>query len=177
MDPLTRTPISEDSPPLLAADAAFAKLCIICSRLCHLKAWIIRRRREVYHLTTGDSTPEIRIEDQSDLEAKIEERISFLEAEYEDWLEQLPCCFEPVEGPGNDEVEGDMNATLAYAIAPKIYKHKGIALVVAYGIGVQVQLRRLRNPNVPTLGPEIISKCHTILRIFAGLPSTCDGAM
>ena len=75
------------------------------------------------------------------------------------------------------EEEEDINNTSIYTIIPKLYKHKAIGLVVAYGIGVRLQLYRLRHPDVPVLGPEFGSQSHKLLRIFAGLPTTCDAAM
>ncbi|KAF8459501.1 fungal-specific transcription factor domain-containing protein [Terfezia claveryi] len=174
VDPLTRTPILEGSPALLSADAAFSKLCVICSRLCHLKAWIIRRRREV-HQSVLDCPEEIRKSKREALEAKIGLKVSKLEDYLGGWLGELPQCFKPLEEEEGD-VE-DINTTEIYSITPKLYKHKAIGLVVAYGIGVRLQLYRLRYPDIPVLGPEAGSHCHTMLRIFAGLPTSCDGAM
>lgn len=173
-DPLTKTPILDDSPPLLAADAAFSRLCVICARLCHLKSWIIRRRREVYQ-STQLLTEEVQKSKREALEAKINQKILKLEVDLEDWLQKLPPCFQPLEQTeGEDE---DINTTEIYVITPKLYKHKALGLVVAYGIGVRLQLYRLRYPNIPVLESEAGSQCHTLLRIFAGLPTTYDGAM
>ena len=139
-----------------------------------MKAWIIRRRREV-HQATLDSTGEIRKSKREALEAKIGLKVSRLEGDLGDWLGELPQCFKPLEeGEGEDE---DINTTEIFDITPKLYKHKAIGLVVAYGIGVRLQLYRLRYPDIPVLGPEAGSQCHTMLRIFVGLPTSCDGAM
>jgi len=109
------------------------------------------------------------------LEAKIDLKIFRLEYDLDDWLKGLPQCFKPLEEKGGEDK--DINTTEICDIAPKVYKHKAIGLVVAYGIGVRLQLHRLRYPDISVLGPEAGSQCHTMLRIFAGLPTSCDGAM
>ncbi|KAI5793865.1 fungal-specific transcription factor domain-containing protein [Peziza echinospora] len=187
VDPLTRIPISHDSPPLLAADAAFSKLCVICSKLCHLKAWIIRRRREV-HQATLEVEEGVRSAKKAALEQKIEQKITSLENDVEAWRKELPPCFNSLHMPlledgvsqaevVEDIVDEDINSTENHEIVPKLYAHKAIALVVAYGIGADIQLYRLRHPDLPVVCPEIGSKCHSLLRVFSGLPSSCDGAM
>lgn len=109
------------------------------------------------------------------LEAKIDQKVKRLENDLESWLGELPPCFKPIQ---EDELEDeDINITESYSIAPKFYKHKAIGLVVGYGIGVQLQLYRLRYPDAPVLTSEVGSQCHTLLRIFAGLPTSCDAAM
>jgi len=147
---------------------------VICSRLCHLKAWIIRRRRAV-HQSTLDCPEGIRKSKREVLEAKIGLKVSRLEDDLGGWLRELPQCFKPLaEQEGKDD---DINTTEICDITPKLYKHKAIGLVVAYGIGVRLQLHRLRYPDIPVLGPEAGSQCHTMLRVFAGLPTSCDSAM
>ena len=127
------------------------------------------------HQSTLDCTEEVQKSKREALEVKINLKISRLEDDLDDWLEELPQCFTPLEEEeGEDE---DINTTEMCDITPKLYKHKAIGLVVAYGIGVRLQLYRLRYPDVPVLGPEAGSQCHTMLRIFAGLPTSCDGAM
>ena len=163
-----------DSPPLLAADVAFSKLCVICSRLCHLKTWIINRRQNVHRDTQVDPE-DIRTAKREALEVKIVQKIKRLDNDLEYWLGELPPCFRPIL---EDELEDeDINTTASYDISPKFYKHRAIGLVVGYGIGVRIQLHRLRYPDTPVLASAVGSQCHTLLRIFAGLPTSCDAAM
>lgn len=109
------------------------------------------------------------------LEAKIDKKIKRLENDLEHWLGELPPCFKPTQ---EDELEDeDINTTESYDITPKFYKHSAIGLVVGYGIGVRIQLHRLRYPDAPVLTPALGSQCHTLLRIFAGMSTSCDAAM
>ena len=122
------------------------------------------------------------------LERKIEQKITSLEDGVKIWQKELPPCFKHLHMPSledgasqtegmEDIVDEDINSTENHEIIPKLYAHQAIALVVAYGIGVDIQLYRLRHPDLPIVCPEIGSKCHSLLRIFSGLPSSCDGAM
>ncbi|KAF8424060.1 hypothetical protein EV426DRAFT_666238 [Tirmania nivea] len=103
VDLLTRTPILEDSPPLLSADAAFSKLCVVCSRLPFESL--------DYTVKKGSASVNTRLHGGG----------------------ELPQCFKPLGAEeGEDE---DINTTEICDITPKLYKHKAIGLVVAYGIG------------------------------------------
>ncbi|KAI5806272.1 fungal-specific transcription factor domain-containing protein [Geopyxis carbonaria] len=174
-DPFTRIPILSDSPALLVADAALAKLCVICAKLTYLKAWATRRRRDVF--VQKGAQPII---SPVELEKRIASRVSTLEDDLRTWYAELPEWFDALpDSPatGEDGNEEDINTTTIEDITPRRYQHRCIALVHGWAIGVAVQLFRIRNPNAPVVTPKIGSLCHALLRIFAFVPSSSDGSL
>jgi len=171
LDPFARIPILDDSPILLASDAALAKISIICCKLALLKAWAIRRRRDFWQSST---------EKRALVGQRIAFRVAALEDDLENWKRELPAWYaalpeEPTTGENGEEE--DINTTSIMSILPRRYPHSSIALVHGWAIGVAVQLFRIKHPDAPVVPPKIGGLCHALLRIFAFLPSSADGSI
>lgn len=169
-------PITHDAPTLLVADAALSKLCVICCKLTHLKAWTLARRRDLWVKSTGNPSPE----QKERLQSSIDLRLSKLDHELDAWYAEIPTWFkalddDPVTG-GNGEEE-DINTTPIASILPRRYPHICVGLVHGWAVGVRIQLFRIRYPELPVAPPSIGSLCHAALRIFAFLPSSADASM
>ncbi|KAL7271209.1 hypothetical protein RUND412_006046 [Rhizina undulata] len=178
VDPYTRTPIPDerDVPTLLVADAALSKLCVICCKLTHLKAWATRRRRRQWVLTGGSPSAE----EKEQLQHSINVEAIRLEDEVDDWKAELPPWFDALVGDpatGENCEEEDINATNIAVISPRRYPHISVALVHAWAISVRLQLYRIRYPDMPVVPKKFGSLCHALLRIFKFLPSSTDAAM
>ncbi|CUS08127.1 unnamed protein product [Tuber aestivum] len=175
VDPFTRVPISTDSPTLLAADAALSKLCVLCCKLTYLKAWSLKRRRTLWVKSNGNPS----LEQKESLQEIIEDRVLKLEEELDMWYAELPSWFSALDTgpPDYNPGDEDINTTPIASIAMGSYQHTSIALVHGWAIGVRLQLNRISNPDMPVVPPRLGSLCHTLLRIFACLPSSTDACI
>lgn len=176
VDPFTRVPITHDSPILLAADAALSKLCVICCRLTYLKAWALKRRRDLWMKYGGNTSSE----QKSRLQNIIESRVSKLDQELDSWYAEVPYWFKALDddpATGENGEEEDINDTDITSITPRRYPHICVGLVLGWAIGVRVQLFRIRYPEIPVVPPHIGSLCHAALRIFAFLPNSTDASI
>lgn len=168
-------PITHDSPVLHVADAALAKLCVICCRLTHLKSWTLQRRRDLWVKSGGDPSPERK----KHLQSSIDLRVSKLDQDLDAWYAEIPTWFralddDPTTGESGEE---DINSTKVVSILPRRYPHICVGLVHGWAIGVRVQLFRMRYPEALFAPPYIGSLCHAALRIFAFLPTSTDASM
>lgn len=169
-------PITPDSPVLLVADAALAKLCVICCRLTHLKSWTLQRRRDLWAKSGGSPSPEQR----ECLQSSIDLRVSKLEEDLDMWYAEIPTWFRALDddpATGENGEEEDINSTRITSILPRRYPHICVGLVHGWAIGVRVQLFRMRYPEAPIAPPNIGSLCHAALRIFEFLPTSTDASM
>jgi len=180
VDPLSRVPIEEDAPPLLAADAALAKIIVICSKLTYIKAWATKKRRELWVQSEGCITGKF-LEVKRKMQKAILRKVARLEDALNTWTKELPEWFRPSDdnvSTGKDgQEEEDINKTDIHVIIPRKYKHWSIACVEAWAISVRLQMYRIKYPDAPQADPVIGGLVHAVLRIFACLPSDCDGLM
>lgn len=176
VDPYIRLPITHDAPLVLVADVAQSKLYVICAKLTYLKAWAMRRRRDLFISSNQQPSGE----QKDHLQSRIDRRVAKLEDDLDAWRDELPEWFEGLPNdPTSREngLEEDINTTQIISILPRKYPHRAIALVCAWSIGVAVQLYRIRYPDIPIASPKIGAMCHAMLRLFAYLPATADAAM
>lgn len=169
-------PITHDSPVLHVADAALAKLCVICCRLTHLKSWTLQRRRDLWVKSGGDPSPERK----KHLQSSIDLRVSKLDQDLDAWYAEIPSWFRALDDDpttGENGEEKDINSTEVFSILPRRYPHICVGLVHGWAIGVRVQLFRMGYPEALFAPPYIGSLCHTALRIFAFLPTSTDASM
>jgi len=157
------------------ADAALSKLCVLCCKLTYLKAWSLKRRRTLWVKSNGNPS----LEEKESLQETIQDRVFKLDDELDMWYAELPSWFSALDTdhPDYNPKDEDINTTAITSITMGSYQHISIALVHGWAIGVRLQLNRINNPDMPVVPPRLGSLCHTLLRIFACLPSSTDAIM
>ncbi|KAF3934338.1 hypothetical protein ABW19_dt0210649 [Dactylella cylindrospora] len=175
IDPLARAPIDEDAPTLLVSDTALAKIMIICSKLTYIKSWAVRRRRDLWLQTKGDTDGTF-LDKKIKLQESINRKVGRLEKNLDDWEVELPEWFGPTKDnlyTGDDGDDEDINQTDIHVIIPRKYPHFSVALVDAWQFCLRLQMYRVRYPDMPIADPIVGGYVHAILRIFAGLGYEC----
>jgi hypothetical protein len=176
---MSRLPIDEDSSTLLTADAAISKTMIICSKLTYVKAWSVRRRRDLWLQAKGNFDGQFLVQ-KVKLQDSICRKIARLEKALDDWEGELPQSFGPSKDntyTGKDGQEEDINSTDIHVIIPRKYPHFSTALTDAWAATIRLQMYRVKYPDVPVADPIMGGHVHAILRIFASLPMEGDAFM
>jgi len=135
----------------------------------------LKRRRALWVKSNGSPS----LEQKESLQEIIQDRVFKLEEELDMWYAELPSWFSALDTdhPDHNPKDEDINTTLITSITMGSYQHISIALVHGWAIGVRLQLNRISNPDMPVVPPRLGSLCHTLLRIFACLPSSTDACM
>ena len=176
---MTRIPVVDDAPPLFVGDALLSKSTIICSKLTYVKAWAVRRRRDLWVQTKGGTTPNY-AEKRKKLQESIIRKCERLEADVDEWKSEFPDWFKCSDDnvfTGEDGEEEDINTTDIHVIFPLKYPHWVIGCMEAWEIAIRLQTYRVKYPDVPVCDPKMGALVHKMLRIFAFLPTGCDGLM
>lgn len=153
---------------------------MICSKLTYIKAWATRKRRDLWLQSQKSIAGNYEFKKKKKLQESIVRRVSRLEESLDEWADELPTWFGPSSDnvfTGEDEDEEDINSTDIHVILPRKYKHYAIGCVEAVALSVRIQMYRIKSPDALVAEPRIGGLVHALLRIFAFLPTECDGMM
>jgi hypothetical protein len=168
-DPLNRMTLTEETPVLIAADAALVTLTVIIAKLTHLKQSATARRRKLMaKIRNGEISGSIKqLETQLRLERQIRQQVESIESELNKWDRSLPSwfCVAMPETSGNDPLLEDPMPD---------YVHPFIPTVLSCADAARIQIWRIANPGEQVHPPQICAIVANMINMFLQVPGEAD---
>lgn len=160
-DPLTKSPITPETPILTAVDIALSKLTVIIAKITLLKQSAATRRQKMIAQSQNE---EIAARTRQLHEARIREQVENIQQEVNDWETGLPTWFRSCT---------DIDDDTLFA-RPYQYVHPFIPSVLSCSYTAKIHLWRILNPHEQQLPASIHLAISNVMRTFPGIPESVD---
>jgi hypothetical protein len=158
-DPLTKYPLTPETPILTAVDISLSQLTVIIAKVTLLKQSAATRRQ---NMVAQSQNEEIADRTRRLHEARILQQVNVIQRELNDWESALPTWFR--SSPETDEI---------LLARPSEYVHPFIPSVLSCAYAAKIHLWRIENPY-EQLPISISVSIDNIMRTFQEIPESAD---